>query len=104
MYGSFASNSPITDGQRVYASFGSRGVYAYDLDGKPVWQKDFGLQMRMFMAFGEGAGPVLDDGRLILLFDHEGDGIRSRCSTRPPAASCGARRAPRAPTGRRRSS
>jgi len=31
--------------------------------------------MRMFMAFGEGIGPVLDAGRLILLFDHEGDGI-----------------------------
>lgn len=29
----------------------------------------------MFRAFGEGVGPVLDDGRLILLFDHEGDGI-----------------------------
>jgi outer membrane protein assembly factor BamB len=75
MYGSFASNAPTTDGERVYASFGSRGVYAYDMEGRPVWQKDFGLQMRMFMAFGEGVGPVLDEGRLILLFDHEGDGI-----------------------------
>jgi outer membrane protein assembly factor BamB len=75
MYGSFASNSPTTDGERVYASFGSRGVYAYDMNGRPVWQKDFGLQMRMFMAFGEGVGPVLDDGRLILLFDHEGEGF-----------------------------
>ena len=74
-YGSFASNSPTTDGERVYASFGSRGVYAYDMDGRPVWQKDFGLQMRMFTAFGEGVGPVLDDGRLILLFDHEGEGF-----------------------------
>jgi outer membrane protein assembly factor BamB len=45
------------------------------MNGRPVWQKDFGLQMRMFMAFGEGVGPVLDDGRLIVLFDHEGDGI-----------------------------
>lgn len=74
-YGSFASNSPTTDGERVYASFGSRGVYAYTMDGRPVWQKDFGLQMRMFQAFGEGVGPVLDAGNLILLFDHEGDGF-----------------------------
>src|SRR5262249_44761612 len=29
-YGSFASNSPVTDGKRVYAFFGSRGIYAYD--------------------------------------------------------------------------
>jgi outer membrane protein assembly factor BamB len=75
MYGSFASNSPVTDGQRVYASFGSRGLYVYDLNGKPVWQKDFGLQMRMFNGFGEGVGPVLDDGRLIMLFDHEDEGF-----------------------------
>jgi outer membrane protein assembly factor BamB len=74
-YGSFASNSPTTDGQRVYASFGSRGLFAYDLNGTPVWQRDFGIQMRMFMEFGEGVGPVLDEGRLILLFDHEGDGF-----------------------------
>jgi outer membrane protein assembly factor BamB len=74
-YGSFASNAPTTDGQRVYASFGSRGLYVYDLDGRPVWQKDFGLKMRMFNGFGEGIGPVLDDGRLIVLFDHEDEGL-----------------------------
>jgi outer membrane protein assembly factor BamB len=74
-YGSFASNSPTTDGQRVYASFGSRGLFAYDVNGTLVWQRDFGIQMRMFMEFGEGVGPVLDEGRLILLFDHEGDGF-----------------------------
>jgi outer membrane protein assembly factor BamB len=74
-YGSFASNSPTTDGERVYASFGSRGLFAYDMSGKPVWQRDFNVQMRMFQEFGEGVGPVLHDGRLIVLFDHEGDGF-----------------------------
>lgn len=75
MYGSFASNAPTTDGERVYASFGSRGVFAYDLSGRLVWQKDFGLRMRMFNGFGEGVGPVLDAGHLILLFDHEDAGF-----------------------------
>jgi outer membrane protein assembly factor BamB len=75
MYGSFASNAPTTDGQRIYASFGSRGLYVFDMDGRPVWQKDFGLKMRMFNGFGEGVGPVLDNGRLILLFDHEDEGF-----------------------------
>ena len=75
MYGSFASNSPTTDGQRVYAFFGSRGLYVYDLEGRPIWQRDFGLQMRMFNGFGEGVGPLVDDGRLILLFDHEDAGF-----------------------------
>ncbi|RPI25179.1 MAG: hypothetical protein EHM61_15075 [Acidobacteria bacterium] len=71
-YGSFASNSPVTDGKRVYAFFGSRGVYAYDMGGNLLWEKDFGVQMRIKMAFGEGVAPVLHGDRLILNFDHEG--------------------------------
>jgi len=71
-YGSFASNNPVTDGQRVYASFGSRGLFVYDLDGRPLWQKDFGVQMRMLLSFGEGSAPVVHDGKVIVLFDHEG--------------------------------
>ncbi len=71
-YGSFASHSPVTDGERLYVSFGSRGLYVYDLDGELLWSKDFDIQMEMFLGFGEGVGPVLHDGRLILLFDHEG--------------------------------
>lgn len=69
-YGSFASNSPVSDGQRVYAFFGSRGLYAYSLDGDLLWQKDFGIKLRMDGAFGEGTAPVLHDGRLLILFDH----------------------------------
>lgn len=72
-YGSFASNSPVTDGRRVYAFFGSRGMYCYDFSGKLVWQRDFGVQLRMRMAFGEGMAPVLHGDRLVLVFDHEGD-------------------------------
>ena len=74
-YGSFASNSPTTDGQRLYVSFGSRGLFAYDMNGTLLWQRDFDIQMRMFQEFGEGVGPVLDEGRLIVLFDHEGNGF-----------------------------
>jgi outer membrane protein assembly factor BamB len=72
-YGSFASNSPVTDGKHVYAFFGSRGMYCYDMKGNLVWQKDFGVQMRMRMSFGEGMAPVISGDRLILVFDHEGD-------------------------------
>jgi outer membrane protein assembly factor BamB len=70
-YGSFASNSPATDGKRIYAFFGSRGVYCYDLEGKLIWEKDFGVQMRMRMAFGEGMAAVVYGNRLILVFDHD---------------------------------
>jgi outer membrane protein assembly factor BamB len=40
-YGSFASNSPATDGNHLYAFFGSHGLYCYDLSGKLVWGKQF---------------------------------------------------------------
>jgi outer membrane protein assembly factor BamB len=70
VYGSFASNSPVTDGSRLFAFFGSRGLYAYDVNGGLLWQKDFGVQMRMDMAFGEGTPLTLHDGRLLLHFDH----------------------------------
>lgn len=74
-YGSFASNAPATDGQRVYAFFGSRGLFVYDLNGKPLWQKDLGLKMQMRLQFGEGTGVVVDDGRVYLQFDHQGAGF-----------------------------
>jgi outer membrane protein assembly factor BamB len=72
-YGSFASNSPVVDARHLIAFFGSRGVYCYTHDGQLVWEKDFGVQMRMLMSFGEGVAPALDGDRLFLLYDHEGD-------------------------------
>ena len=72
-YGSFASNSPATDGKYVYASFGSRGIYAYDFNGKLIWQKDLNVQMKMRLAFGEGSAPLIVGDRLFLVFDHEAE-------------------------------
>ena len=72
-YGSFASNSPVTDGRYVYASFGSRGVYCYDFNGKLIWEKDLNVQMKMRLAFGEGSAPLLVGDRLFLVFDHEAE-------------------------------
>ncbi len=73
VYGSFASNSPVTDGKHVYAFFGSRGLYAYDINGKLTWEKDFGVQMKIKLGFGEGTAPLLDGNRLFLVFDHEAE-------------------------------
>ncbi|MBX3437287.1 MAG: PQQ-like beta-propeller repeat protein [Planctomycetaceae bacterium] len=68
---SFASSSPTTDGERLYAWFGSAGCYCYDLSGELLWSKDLG-QVETRRSFGEGASPVVHDGRLILVRDQEG--------------------------------
>jgi outer membrane protein assembly factor BamB len=70
--GTFASPSAVTDGERLYASFGSRGLYCLDLKGKLLWEKDLGL-MTTKMSFGEGASPALHGEHLIVNWDHEGD-------------------------------
>jgi outer membrane protein assembly factor BamB len=71
-YGSFASNSPVTDGKHVIAFFGSRGVYSYTLDGELVWQKDL-MPLHMNNTFGEGAWPALDGNKLVLVLDQMGE-------------------------------
>jgi outer membrane protein assembly factor BamB len=70
--GSFASASPVTDGQFVYAFFGSRGIYCYDLAGNLQWAKDLG-DMHTRMSFGEGSSPALFGDTLVVQWDHEGD-------------------------------
>lgn len=72
-YGSFASNSPVTDGKYIYVSFGSRGIYCYDFNGKLIWEKDPGVQMKMRLAFGEGSAPLLFGNSLFIVFDHEAE-------------------------------
>jgi outer membrane protein assembly factor BamB len=68
--GTYASGSPITDGEHVFATFGSQGLYAYDLDGNLKWEKDLG-DMRTRLGFGEGASPALHGDTLVLNWDHE---------------------------------
>jgi outer membrane protein assembly factor BamB len=70
--GTWASSSAITDGERVYAFFGSRGLYALDMAGELLWEKDLG-DMTIKLGFGEGSSPTLHDGRLVINWDHEGD-------------------------------
>jgi len=67
---SFASSSPTTDGQRLYAWFGSVGVYCLDFDGKIVWRKEM-KPVRTRLSFGEGASPVVHAGRVIVIRDNE---------------------------------
>lgn len=68
---SLASNSPVTDGERVFVFFGSYGLYCLNLDGELLWEKDFGL-MQSLHGHGEGASPVLYGDMLFINCDHEG--------------------------------
>lgn len=70
--GTFASPSAITDGSRIYAFFGSRGLYALDMSGKVLWEKQLG-RMQTRMGFGEGATPALHGNTLVVNWDHEGE-------------------------------
>lgn len=69
---SWASSSAITDGEQVFAFFGSRGLHAYDMNGNRQWDVDFG-EMRIRGGFGEGATPVLHGDTLVVVWDHQGD-------------------------------
>ncbi len=69
--GTWASSSAITDGERLFAFFESRGLFVYDLEGKLLWQKDLGHK-NMRSQFGEGTTPALYGNRLVIVWDHQG--------------------------------
>lgn len=66
----YASETPVSDGERVYAYFGMHGVYCYNLDGKGLWQRDLGT-FKMLMNWGTGSSPALDGDRLFVLCDND---------------------------------
>ena len=66
----YASETPVTDGERVYAYFGMHGLFCYDLAGKLLWKKDLG-SFPMQMGWGTSSSPVLDGNRLFLQIDNE---------------------------------
>ena len=70
--GTWASSSAVTDGEHVIASFESQGIYAYDMNGKLVWQKDLG-DKRVRNEFGEGSTPTLHGKYLVVVWDHQGE-------------------------------
>jgi outer membrane protein assembly factor BamB len=73
-----ANSTPATDGKRLIASFGSEGLYAYDLNGKLLWKKDFGVLDSGFFRvpsaqWGFASSPVIHDGKVIVQADVQKD-------------------------------
>jgi outer membrane protein assembly factor BamB len=68
----YASETPVTDGARVYAYFGSAGLYCYDFAGELLWQKDLGTFKTRF-GWGTASSPTIDADRLYVQCDSETD-------------------------------
>ena len=65
----YASATPVTDGRAIYASFGRHGLVAFDMNGKILWQRKFGV---IDNYHGPAGSPVLYKDRLFLYQDHDG--------------------------------
>ena len=64
-----ASATPVTDGERIYASFGTHGLAAFDFNGKILWHRQLG-ELRNY--HGSAGSPVLYKDRIFLFQDHDG--------------------------------
>jgi outer membrane protein assembly factor BamB len=67
---SYASETPVTDGERVYAYFSNAGLFAFDMSGRPVWSKPMDTLKTRF-GWGGAASPVFYKDRLYIVNDNE---------------------------------
>jgi outer membrane protein assembly factor BamB len=67
---SYGAETPVTDGERVYALFGNVGVFAFTLEGREVWSKRLEPRKTRY-GWGAAASPVLHGGRLFIVNDND---------------------------------
>src|SRR5688572_5375294 len=73
----YASETPVTDGERLYVSFGGNvGVFCYTMDGKLLWEHKWQPQP-IYLDFGTASSPVVHQGRLYQLHDNDGESFLS---------------------------
>jgi outer membrane protein assembly factor BamB len=69
----YASETPATDGERIYASFGGNvGLFCYSREGTLLWKQIWSPQP-IYLDFGTASSPVVHDGRVYQLHDNEGE-------------------------------
>ena len=66
----YASETPVTDGKRLFAYFGMTGLFCYDLDGKLLWKKSLDVYP-MQAGWGTASSPVLWENILFHVVDNE---------------------------------
>jgi outer membrane protein assembly factor BamB len=71
----YASNTPVTDGERVYVLFGNSGMFAFDMSGKQLWKQDVGSESAAM--FGSASSPILYKDNVIVLAGSESESIRA---------------------------
>lgn len=72
----YASNTPVTDGERVYCFFGKSGVVAFDMEGNQQWQIDVGQESSR-MRWGSAASLILYNDMVIVNASEESHSIRA---------------------------
>ena len=65
----YAAETPVTDGERLYVLFGDLGLFCYDLDGKPLWQRPIEPK-KTFFDYGAAASPVVHKDQVIVVYDN----------------------------------
>ena len=68
----YASETPVTDGQRVYVLFGDVGLYCYDLAGRQLWSHQIEPK-KSFFNYGAAASPVICEGLVVMVYDNMED-------------------------------
>jgi outer membrane protein assembly factor BamB len=81
---SYAAETPVTDGERVYAYFGNVGLFAFDMNGTPVWSRPMAA-VATRSGFGPAASPVLDGDRDYIVNDNEERSFIAAFNTRTGA-------------------
>ena len=81
---SYASETPVTDGERVYVYFGDLGLFAFTMDGEPVWSARMG-PFPTRNNWGTGASPVLHGNRVYVVNDNDGQSFLAAFDTRTGA-------------------
>ncbi|PYP86688.1 MAG: serine/threonine protein kinase [Blastocatellia bacterium AA13] len=66
----YASETPVTDGERVYAYFGNLGIFCFDMKGKQLWAQKWGPFKTRF-GWGTAASPVLFKENIYLVNDND---------------------------------
>ncbi len=78
---SYATETPTTDGHRVYCYFGNVGIFCFTLDGEPVWERRVAAHPTR-SGWGTAASPALTGERLYLINDNDEESYLVALDTR----------------------